>query len=247
MKKKIIFTMLIFLLSTGPASSGFLDGIMDKIDPFLKGGKSGVAGEKVLSLDQTISGLKEALSVGMANAISLLSKTDGYFGNELTRILMPEKIQNVADMLKNVGLGGQVDNFVLTMNRAAENAAPQAKGFLMGAIKEMSFDDAKGILNGGDTSATQYLDSKARTKITNSFKPVIASSLDKVGATKAYKDMMSSFTSLPFASAKSLDLDNYVTDQALDRLFLMVGEEETKIRTHPTARVTDILKQVFDR
>lgn len=247
MKKVIIFTMLIFLLSTGSASSEFLDGIIDKIDPFLKGGKSEVTGEKALSLDKTISGLKEALSVGMVNAVSLLSKTDGYFGNELTQILMPGKFQNIAYMLKKVGLGGQVDNFVLTMNRAAENAVPQAKGFLIGTIKEMSFDDAKGILNGGDTSATQYLDSKTRTKIKNAFKPVIASSLDKVGATKAYKEMMSSFTSLPFASAKSLDLDNYVTDQALAGLFLMVGEEEAKIRTNPTARVTDILKQVFDR
>lgn len=245
MKKIITLILLILLVSAGSASSGFLDKIRDKVGPVLKGGGSGVADGAALSLDQTISGLKEALSVGTGNAVSFLSKADGYFGNELTRILMPEKIQNVANMLKKVGLGNQVDNFVLTMNRAAENAAPQAKGFFIDAIKEMSFDDAKGILNGGDTSATQYLDSKTRTKIANAFKPVISSSLDKVGATKAYKDMMSSFTSLPFTSAKSLDLDDYVTDKALDGLFLKVGEEEAKIRTNPSARVTDILKQVF--
>ena len=245
MKKLLAFSLMFLLLNAGPVSSGILDELMDKVDPVLKGGGSGVAGEETLSSDKTISGLKEALSVGTGNAVSFLSKTDGYFGNELTRVLMPEKIQNVANMLKKVGLGDQVDNFVLTMNRAAENAAPQAKGIFMDAIREMSFDDAKGILNGGDTSAMQYLDSKTRTKVTDAFKPVISSSLDKVGATKAYKNMMSSFTSLPFASAQSLDLDNYVTDKALDGLFLKVGEEEAKIRTNPTARVTDILKQVF--
>ncbi len=247
MKKKIIFTLLVLLISAGPVHSGFLDEILEKVDPVLKGGDSGVAGGEALSVDETVSGLKEALSVGTGNAVSFLSETDGYFGNELTRILMPEKIQNVADMLKNVGMGEQVDHFVLTMNRAAENAAPQAKGFFMDAIKEMSFEDAKGILNGGDNSATQYLDSKTRTKITEAFKPVISSSLDEVGATKAYKDMMSSFTSLPFMSAQSLDLDNYVTDKALGGLFLKVGEEEAKIRTNPAARVTDTLKQVFGR
>jgi uncharacterized protein DUF4197 len=245
MKKKITFTFLVLLLSAVPVSADLLDGIMDKVDPFLKDGGSGVTDTGELSLDQTISGLKEALSVGTGDAVSFLSKTDGYFGNELTRILMPEKIQNVADMLKKVGLGDQVDNFVLTMNRAAENAAPQAKEIFIDAIKEMSFEDAKGILNGGDTSATQYLDSKTRTKINDAFKPVISSSMDKVGMTKAYKDMMSSFTSLPFASAKSLDLDDYVTDKAVGGLFLKVGEEEAKIRTNPSARVTDILKQVF--
>ena len=245
MKKKIMFALSILLISTSPACSGVLDEIMDKVDPASKEGSSGPAGKEALSLDQIISGLKEALSIGTGDAVSFLSKTDGYFGNELTRILMPEKIQNVADMLKKVGLGNQVDNFVLTMNRAAENATPQAKEFFIDAIKEMSFNDAKGILYGGDTSATQYLESKTRINIKDAFKPVISSSLDEVGATKAYKDMISSFNSLPFVSSKSLDLDDYVTDKALDGLFIKVGEEEAKIRANPSARVTDILKQVF--
>ena len=243
MKIKAGLILLIILGCASPGNSGIFDDFMEKVSPALKGGGTGEA----LSLEKTISGLKEALSVGTGNAVSFLSKNDGYFGNEMTKILMPEKIQNVADMLKKVGFDQQVDNFVLTMNRAAESAAPKAKGFFMDAIKEMTFDDAKKILNGGDTSATEYLDSKTRQKIFDAFKPTVSSSLDQVGGTKAYKDMMGSFSSLPFASAQSLDLDNYVTDQALEGLFLVVGEEEKKIRSNPTARVTDLLKEVFGK
>lgn len=243
MKIRAGFILIFLLLSVSPVSSGIFDDFMEKVSPALQGGGTGEA----LSLEKTISGLKEALSVGTGNAVSVLSKNDGYLGNELTKILMPEKIQNVADMLRKVGFEQQVDNFVLTMNRAAESAAPQAKGFFMDAIKEMTFDDAKKILNGGDTAATEYLDAKTHQKIYEAFKPTVSSSLDQVGGTKAYKDMMGSFTSIPFASAQSLDLDHYVTDRALKGLFLMVGEEEKKIRTNPAARVTDLLQQVFGK
>ena len=246
MKIKIgVILALVFFIAS-PASSGMFDDLMEKVSPMLKGGGEGTAGN-ALNLEQTISGLKEALSVGTGNAVSLLSKNGGYSGNELTKILMPEKIQNVADMLKKVGMGSQVDTFVTTMNQAAEKAAPQAKEFFMQAIKEMTFDDAKGILNGGDKAATEYLSAKTRDKIAAAFKPTVSSSLDQVGATKSYKTMMQSFTSLPFMSAQSLDLDNYVTDQAMKGLFLRVGEEEAKIRTNPTARVTGLLKQVFGK
>ena len=243
MKIKIGAFLFVFFLITSPARSGIFDDFMEKISPALKGDTT----EKILSLEKTISGLKEALSVGTGNAVSLLSVDDGYFGNELTKILMPEKIQNVADMLKKVGFASQVDNFVLTMNRAAEKAAPQAKEFFIGAIKEMTFDDAKKILNGGDTAATDYLNDKTREKIYAAFKPSVSSSLNQVGATKAYKDMMQSFSSLLFMSAQSLDLDHYVTDQALKGLFLRVGEEEAKIRKNPAARVTGLLEQVFGK
>jgi len=247
MKLKIGVILVISFLIVSPASSGMFDDFMEKVSPALKGGDTGSATEKILSLEKTVSGLKEALSVGTGNAVTLLSKDGGYFGNELTKILMPEKIQNVADMLKKVGMGSQVDTFVLTMNQAAEKAAPQAKEFFMDAIKEMTFDDAKKILNGADTEATDYLKAKTTDKIYAAFKPTVSSSLDQVGATKAYKDMMQSFTNLPFMSAQSLDLDNYVTNQALSGLFLRVGEEEAKIRSNPTARVTGLLEQVFGK
>jgi len=245
MKMKSGVILLLLLLTASPASSGIFDDLMDRVSPTLEG--KGTEAGGTLGLEKTISGLKEALSVGTGNAVSILSKNDGYLGNKLTKILMPEKIQNVADMLRKVGMGQQVDTFVLSMNRAAESAAPQAKGFFMDAIKEMTFDDAKKILDGSDTAATEYLDLKTRKKIYDAFKPIVSSNLDKVGGTKAYKDMMGAFTSLPLASAQSLDLDKYVTDQALEGLFLMVGEEEKKIRTNPGARVTDLLQQVFGK
>ena len=235
--------LAIFFLIPSPASSGIFDDFMGKVSPLLEEGST----EKVLSLENTISGLKEALSIGTGNAVSVLSMNDGYFGNELTKILMPEKIQKVADMLKNIGMGSQVDNFVLTMNRAAEKAAPQAKEFFMDAIKEMTFDDASKVLNGGNTAATDYLDAKTRDKIYSAFKPSVTSSLDQVGATSSYKNMMKTFTTLPFMTAQSLDLDHYVTDQALKGLFLRVAEEEVKIRENPAARVTGLLEQVFGK
>jgi len=244
MKIKIgVILVLVFLIAS-PASSGIFDDLMEKVSPALKGGG---ATENVLSLEKTISGLKEALSVGTGNAVSLLSKDGGYFGNELTKILMPEKIQNVADMLKKVGMGSQVDTFVLTMNQAAEKAAPKAKEAFITAIKEMTFEDARKILNGSDTEATDYLKAKTSEKIYAAFKPSVSASLDQVGATKAYKNMMQSFSSIPFMSAQSLDLDHYVSEQALKGLFLRVGEEEAKIRANPAARVTGLLKQVFGK
>jgi len=242
--KKIIVLLSLFLVLTGsPVYSGVFDQLMEGIRPALKGQEAGGP----LSLETTITGLKEALSVGAGNAVNLLSMNDGYLANEAVKILMPEKIQNVADMLKKVGYEQQVDSFVLSMNRAAEKAAPQAKSFFMDAIREMTFDDAKKVLNGGDKSATEYLQSKTYDKIYEAFKPIVSSSLDDVGGTKAYKEMMASFTSLPFASAQSLDLNHYVTDNALKGLFATVGEEEKKIRTDPSARVTDLLQQVFGK
>lgn len=218
------------------AYGGLLDGFLEKINPPAVG-----------DADQTISALKEALSIGTGKAVEKVSLADGYLSNEAIKILMPEKIQNVADMLKKVGYGNQVDAFILSMNRAAEAAAPKAKSYFIGAIKEMTFSDARKILNGGDTAATDYLRSKTFKKIYAAFKPTVASSLDQVGGTRAYKDMMRTFTSLPFISAQSFDLDHYVTDRSLQGLFYMTAQEEKKIRTDPTARVTDLLKNVFGK
>jgi RNA binding exosome subunit len=193
-----------------------------------------------------VSGLKEALSLGTDNAVKNVSRMDGYFGNEIIKILMPEKIQKVADMLRKVGYQKEVDDFILSMNRAAEKAAPMATSYFVGAIKEMSFDDARKILNGGDTAATEFFKRKTSDKIAASFKPVVSSSMNEVGVTKAYKAMTDRYTSMmPFAKMESLDLDTYVTNKSLDGLFHMVGQEEAKIRTNPAARTTDLLKNVF--
>lgn len=192
------------------------------------------------------SGLKEALSVGTKNAVGLLSRKDGYFGNEAVRILLPENIRKVGDVLRMAGYQKEVDAFVLSMNRAAEKAAPRAADIFAGAIREMSITDAQKILGGGNTAATEYFKSKTSTQLFDAFKPDISKSMSEVGVTRAYKAMTDRYTSMvPFAKVESLDLDRYVTNKSLDGLFYMVGQEETKIRTNPAARTTELLRKVF--
>lgn len=196
----------------------------------------------------TASGLKEALSIGTGNAVTSVSKSDGYFMNQLIKILLPENIQTAAGFLGKLGYQKQVDDFILSMNRAAENAAPKARKFFVDAIKEMTFDDAVKILRGSDTAATEYFKSKTFEKIYAEFKPSVSTSMNKVGVTRSYKEMTGKYTSsVPFGNMESIDLDHYVTTKALDGLFFMVGQEEKKIRTNPAARTTDLLRQVFGK
>lgn len=237
MKKTSLAAIFTVLLCASCAQAGFWDDLLEAISPG--------AGE--LTLEKTVAGLKEALSVGTGNAVASVGTLNGYFKNPDIKILMPEKINNVADLLRKVGYGSAVDEFVLSMNQAAEKAAPKAKSLFIGAIKQMTFADAKNILNGGDTSATEYLRDKTTAALTKEFAPIVAASLGQVGATKSYKEMMRTFTALPFASAISFDLDSYVTEKALGGLFHMVGEEEKNIRANPQARVTDLLKEVFGK
>lgn len=238
MKKTFYLILLIFLCSTTLTHAGLLDNIMKGLD----------TSSKEKTDDSTIaSGLKEALSIGTEKAVNNVSQLNGYFGNQAIKILMPDKIQKVADVLRKVGYQKEVDEFVLSMNRAAEKAAPEALSFFTDSIKEMTFEDARGILNGGDTSATEFFKRKTHDKIYNAFKPVVSSSMDKVGVTRSYKEMMGKYDSIPFMSKESVDLDHYVTTKAMDGLFYMVGQEEKKIRTDPAARVTDLLKSVFGK
>ena len=232
----IFFTF--FLTATTFSYAAMLDDIVKGIS----GGSKAETDEATVS-----SGLKEALTVGTENAVKHISKMDGYFGNESIKILMPKKIQNVADVLSKVGFKKQVDDFILSMNRAAEKAAPKATGFFVDAIKQMSFEDAGNILKGGDTAATDYFKEKTSKNIYDAFKPEISSAMDEVGVTHAYKEMMSKYESIPLVKKETLDLDHYVTNKALEGLFYMVGQEEKKIRTDPAARVTDLLKSVFGK
>jgi hypothetical protein len=240
MRNMLYFAIMFLLVFLFSVSSAQVDTLLKGVKPPAKQGSS----------DQTTiaSGLKEALTVGTGNAVMSVSKTDGYFGNKMIKILMPEKIQTAANALGKLGYQKQVDVFVLSMNRAAEKAAPKAKEILVDTIKQMTIDDAKKILNGGNTSATDYFKSKTSKKIFETFKPIVSSSMNEVGVTKAYNDMMGNYTSsVPFAKKESLDLNTYVTNKASDGLFYMVGQEEKKIRTDPAARVTDLLKNVFGK
>ena len=233
MKKILLAGILISVLLTSLSYAGFFDNVFKGL------GSSTQSGPDDKSI---VSGLKEALAIGTENAVKNVSQTDGYFRNQLIKVLMPEKIQKVADVLKKVGYQKEVDDFILSMNRAAEKAAPQAASFFGDAIKEMNFEDARKILNGGDTSATEYFKSKTNEKIYNSFKPVIASSMNEVGVTRSYKEMIGKYESIPFMKSES-----HVTAKALEGLFTIVGQEEKKIRTDPAARVTDLLKTVFGK
>jgi hypothetical protein len=202
----------------------------------------------VSSLDDRtiISGLKEALSLGTAKAVNLVSVENGYLRNETIKILLPENIQMMSEVLRAAGFDKEVDAFILSMNRAAEKAAPKAKPILIAAIKEMSFQDARNILNGGNTAATEYFQGKTSTKLSDAFKPVISSNMNKTGVTKSYKALKNKYLSiLPLSTTESIDLDRYVTTKALDGLFHMLGQEEAKIRANPKARTTEILKKVF--
>lgn len=209
----------------------------------------GAGGSRGAGLDEgTIaSGLKDALSIGTKNAVNLVSKLNGYFGNQAIKILLPDNVQKAADLLGKLGYQKQVDDFVLSMNRAAEKAAPKAASHFADAIRGMSIEDARKILSGGNTAATEYFKTKTSSKLYEEFKPVVSDSMNKVGVTHAYESMMAKVPAVPFVKPESMDLDHYVTTKALDGLFYMVGQEEQKIRTNPVARTTDLLKKVFGR
>lgn len=200
-----------------------------------------------LSEDKIILGLKEALNIGTGNAVTGVGRLDGFFKDAIIKILMPKKLQTIEKGLRAVGQGRRVDEFVLSMNRAAEKAAPQAKAIFLGAIKEMTFDDARKILTGGDTAATSFFKEKTTDHLSAAFRPIIEKAMNEVGATRQYKDLIGRYQTIPFARNYTVDIDEYVTGKAIDGLFYYVGEEEKKIRKNPAARVTQILKDVFGK
>jgi hypothetical protein len=220
------------LLSPSPAAA--------QLDRLLQG--LGIGG---LSDAKIGSGLKEALRVGTETAVSLTGKTDGYFANQAIKILMPSQLQTADKGLRMVGYGPQLDEFVLSMNRAAEAAAPGAKKIFGDAIGEMSIEDARKIWSGGDNAATQYFRSKTSDRLTAAFAPVVDRAMNQVGVTRQYKELLGRAQSIPFLRTDSLDIDHYVLGKALDGLFVVLGEQEKQIRTNPAARTTDLLKEVF--
>jgi hypothetical protein len=191
--------------------------------------------------------LKEALQVSTENAVKLTGRPDGYFRNEAIKILLPEQLRTLASGLRAVGLGAQVDELVLGMNRAAERAAPQAKQIFWDAIGAMTSDDARTILAGHDTAATEYFKAKTSDALAAAFGPIVERSMRDVGVTRQYTELYRRAQSIPFLNVEAYDLDRYVVTRALDGLFHVVGEEEKKIRTNPAARVTELLRDVFGR
>ncbi len=191
--------------------------------------------------------LKEALEVGTENAVRLTGRPDGYFRNDAIKILLPEQLRTLASGLRAVGLGIQVDELVLGMNRAAERAAPQAKQIFWNAIGAMTIDDARKILGGPDTAATEYFQARTSDALGAAFRPIVENSMREVGVTRRYAELYRRAQAIPFLKVEAYDLDLYVVTRALGGLFHVVGEEERKIRTTPAARVTELLRDVFGR
>jgi hypothetical protein len=207
----------------------------------------GLANSSQMSDSKVASGLKEALRVGAENAVKLTGQRDGYFGNEAIKILMPNNLRPVEKGLRAIGYGPKLDGFILSMNRAAEAAAPAAKKIFGDAILSMSFDDARKILSGGDTAATDYFKSKTSTQLTAAFRPVVKKTMSENSLTQQYNDLVGQAQNIPFMKSQSMDITQYVVSKALDGLFYTLGQEEKKIRKDPMARTTSLLKDVFGK
>lgn len=201
-----------------------------------------------LDYDTVIAGLKEALEVGSRQAIESVSQENGYFNNAQIKIPLPDQLEQASGLLKKFGLGSQVEQFELSMNRAAEQAAPEATEILVTAIKEMSIEDARTILNGPDNAATEYFREKTSTRLSELFRPSVETSMSQVGVTKYYGDLTKKAEEVPMVGsmAQNYNLEDHVTEGALNGLFTMLAAEEKKIRENPAARTTDLLKQVFN-
>jgi hypothetical protein len=196
---------------------------------------------------KSASGLKEALQIGTDHAVDLTGAANGFFKNEAIKILLPDKLKTAEKGLRLAGMGPKIDEFELSMNRAAEKAAPAARGIFKDALQQMTFDDARKILTGGNTSATEYFKAKTSEKLTASFKPTVESAMEETGVVKQYKQLTGGIQSLPFGRSQSFDITDYVVGKALDGLFFMLGQEEKKIRTDPAAQITPLLKEVFGK
>ena len=235
---RVIAATLALVLPAAPVSA--------QVDQLLRG-LGGLAPQSGLTDAKIASGLKEALQIGTQNTVNLTGKADGYFGRQAIKILMPEKLRTLETGLRAIGYGPKLDEFVLSMNRAAERAAPAAKQIFWDAVGQMTFEDARGILAGKETAATEYFRAKTSDRLTAAFRPIVSDAMNQVGVTRQYKELVGRFQMLPFARAESLDLDQYVTGKSLDGLFYVLAQEERKIRTDPAARVTDLLKEVFGK
>ena len=247
MKRRCVFFAGMWAAGLASAQMPKLDDLMKEAQKLPKPAPPGASPAGAGDDKTNAAGIKEALAVGTERAVNSLSRENGYFGNAAVKVLMPSSLQKATEVARKVGYQKQVDEFILSMNRAAEAAAPLAAKIFGDAIREMSLDDVRGILTGGETAATDFFRRKTHTKLFDAFKPVVSKKVNEVGATRAYKDLMASLSSVPMVGKQSLDLDHYVTDKSLDGLFYMVGQEEKNIRTNPAARTTDLLKTVFGK
>ena len=233
--KHFLFIVLFISLFSIGSNAQFLDDVKKMVDP----GKAG------LTEKDAAAGIKEALEKGTGESVNFVSKLDGYFGNPEIKIPFPENAKEIESKLRAIGMGSQVDQVVLSVNRAAEDAAKSAQTIFVAAIKGMTINDAIQIVKGNNNAATAYLKKTTTSELRAKFSPVIKASLDKVDATRLWTDVIQSYNQIPFVKKQNPDLTAYVTDKAIDGLFVMIAKEELKIRKDPVARTTELLKKVF--
>jgi hypothetical protein len=229
--------VLLFMLSSFISQSQNINHILNSANSILNATS--------LSNKDIVSGLKEALTIGSTKAGEQSSKTDGFYKNPLIKIPYPKETQNMMSTLKNLGMDKQVKDFEKQLNRAAEDAAKKAAPIFIDAIKKLTIQDGLTILKGKDDEATQFLKRNTTSGLTAEFKPVIAGSLKKVEITKYWKPLFTKYNKLPLVKKVNPDLENYVTEKAIEGLFKLVAKEELSIRKDPAARVTEILQKVF--
>ena len=200
-----------------------------------------------LSDAQIGSGLKEALAVGTQKAVKQVARPGGYLENAAIKILLPQSLRPVEKGLRAIGQGPKVDEFIASMNHAAETAAPEAAGIFGNAVRAMTIDDARKLLTGGNTSITDYFKAKTSADLAVAFRPHVEKAMAANGVTQRYNALLGSTPQLPFLKSPKMDINTYVVNKALDGLFFELGEQEKQIRTNPAARTTDLLRKVFGR
>jgi hypothetical protein len=234
--KKIALSLVLILFGT--------ISLFAQLDKLKKAAKS-IAGGGQLSSEEIANGLKEALTNGISKGSDIVSQLDGYFKNPEIKLPFPPEAQKAETKLRQIGMGAEVDKFILSLNRAAEDAAKEAKPIFVTAIRSMTIQDAAGILKGEQDAATKYLQKTTTSPLKDKFMPVVKNSLAKVDATKYYTDLINTYNKLPLVQKLNPNLDEYATDKAIQGLFVMIAKEEKNIRNNPGARTTELLRKVF--
>jgi len=245
-RSSIVAVVALVTAVVGVAHHAWAGWNIDKFKEAARQTASGVAGgSRGLSNAEVVRGLKEALTIGARKAAAQASKLDGYYRNPRIKIPFPPEARKVKEAAEAIGLDAQAKRFVETLNRAAEEAAKEAAPIFVDAIKQLTIADGYKILKGPDDAATRYLRGRTTAKLTQKFKPVVRRAINKVQVTKYWSPLASNYNRVPFVKKVNPDLDTYVTDRAIKGLFVLIANEEKKIRKDPAARVTDLLRRVF--
>jgi hypothetical protein len=241
MRRTMLLSIVVLLVSISCFAQ--LGDILKSAESAVQPSNSDTSG---LSDSKITAGLKEALLVSTGKAVARTGKPDGFLKNEAIKILLPDRLATIGKGMRLIGMGAPVDDLEVGMNRAAEQATPKAKAIFLSALRKMTFDDARKILTGSDTAATEYFKRTSSADLTTAFSPIVHQSMENVGVVKKYDNLVQSAPEVS-ALAGSFDLDKYVVGKTLDGLFYTLGQEEQKIRKNPAAQTTNLLKEVFGR